>query len=210
MQQHPPPSGNLPGQYPQWQSQPGYQSPQPPPLPGSPLAELRKHPQAPLVAIVAVAFIIGIAMGYGVGYSAGGASVSHSGATTTTQSTQAAPTSDTSTPTDTPIPPTPTHAPTWTITQTFKGNGNSKTGTFAVPDDWKILWACDAASFGGNSFNLIVDVTGSDNTLVDPGTINTICATGNVAGATEEHQAGTVYLDVQSEGAWTITIQELK
>lgn len=110
----------------------------------------------------------------------------------------------------------PTTAPTkppkplgWTTTQSFSGNGEKKTGVFTVPADWKVNWTCDPASFGNSSYNLSVTVMGSDNSTIDLA-VNTLCATGNVSGSTEEHQAGQVFLDVSSEAAWTITIQEMK
>lgn len=56
----------------------------------------------------------------------------------------------------------------------------------------------------------MVDVYNSDGTSADLGAINTICQSGNVSGETEERVSGDLYLDVQSEGAWTMTIQELK
>lgn len=117
------------------------------------------------------------------------------------------------TPTSAPVAQAtqPTQAPQkWTTTHTFTGNGSKKTGVFTAPDDWKIIWKCDPNSFYGGSYNVIVDVNGSDGSPIDPGAINTICKAGNTGDNTEEHQGGQVYLDITSEGAWTITIQELK
>ena len=57
---------------------------------------------------------------------------------------------------------------------------------------------------------MIVDVDNSDGTSADAGVINTICKNGNISGETEERVSGNVYLDVQSEAAWAMTIQELK
>jgi len=104
----------------------------------------------------------------------------------------------------------PTNPPTWTTTHTFNGNGTKKTEIFTVGDDWKIIWTCNPSSFYGGQYNIIVMVTGSDGSIVDPTAVNTICKAGNVGDMTEEHQGGSVYLDIESEGAWNITIQELK
>jgi hypothetical protein len=109
--------------------------------------------------------------------------------------------------TDTPVP---TQPPTWTTVQTFKGNGNKKTGTFTVPDSWRITWSCDPSSFYGGSYNVIVAIYASDSTPIDPAAINTICQTGNTHDLTEEHQGGDIYLDVTSEGSWVIKIQALQ
>jgi len=86
----------------------------------------------------------------------------------------------------------------------------SKTAVFTVGNDWKIIWTCNPSSFYGGSYNLIVTVTGSDGSIVDPTAVNTLCKAGNTADSTEEHQGGSVYLDIESEGEWTVQIQELK
>jgi hypothetical protein len=78
---------------------------------------------------------------------------------------------------------------------------------FSVPNDWKIVWNCNPSSDALGSYNIIVDVDNSDGSPFDPAAINTICQSGNTSGSTEEHQSGSVYLDVQSEAAWTIQIQ---
>lgn len=110
-------------------------------------------------------------------------------------------------PTDTP---TPTPVPTWQTTHTYSGNGNKKTETFTVGDDWKLQWSCTPSSSYFGEYNLIVDVRNSDGSSADLAAVNTICKSGNVSGETEERVSGNIYLDVQSEGAWTMTIQELK
>jgi hypothetical protein len=106
----------------------------------------------------------------------------------------------------------PTKATTWQTTHTYTGSGSKKTETFTVGKAWKIGWSCTPGSFAGiDSYNVIVSVqkSGSDIPL-DYGAINTLCKDGNASGETEEHKGGTVYLDIASEGDWTITIQELK
>ncbi|WIG61026.1 MAG: hypothetical protein OJF49_003774 [Ktedonobacterales bacterium] len=114
--------------------------------------------------------------------------------------------------THTPAPTaTATHTPKWTTVQTFNGNGTKKTGTFTVPDDWKLVWSCDPSSESFTSqYNVIVSVYGSDGTPLDPVAVNTICKSGNTGDSTEEHQGGDVYLDINSEAAWKIQVQVLK
>ncbi|SRR6266567_9353551 len=108
----------------------------------------------------------------------------------------------------------PTQAPSkptsWQTTHTYNGSGAKKTETIAVPSDWKIQWSCDPTSFDGMNYNVIIGVYNSDGTVADPAAINDMCKSGNTSGSTEERQSGNVYLDVNSEGSWTITIQELK
>lgn len=108
--------------------------------------------------------------------------------------------------------PTPTATPrlaVWTTTQTFSGNSTLKTAVFPVPDDWKLVWKCDPASFSF-PYNVIVDVVNISGSPFDPGAINTLCQAGNTSGQTEEHQSGQVYLDINSQAAWTVVIQVLK
>jgi hypothetical protein len=146
------------------------------------------------LAVLAIIAIIGIA----IAASGGNNSASTSSSTPTDQATQAQATQ------------VPTTALKWTTTQTFSGNGTKKTAIFTVPSDWKILWKCDPSSSFGGQYNVIVGVTGSDGSPIDPAAINTICKAGNTGDSTEEHQSGQVYLDIESEGSWSITIQELK
>ena len=97
----------------------------------------------------------------------------------------------------------------WTTTHTFTGSGSKKTGIFSVPADWKINWTCKPSSFTGNQYNLVIFVYNSDNTLADSG-VNTICKAGNTSDSTEIHTSGQVYLNIISEGDWTIQVQESK
>ena len=109
----------------------------------------------------------------------------------------------------TQAPAKPTVPPKWTTTHTFSGTGSKHTATFTAPDDWKILWKCDPASFDV-PYNVIIEVdNASDSSPLDL-PVNTTCKAGNTSDSSEEHQGGSVYLNVTSEGDWTITIQELQ
>ncbi len=104
---------------------------------------------------------------------------------------------------------TPTHTPVLTTLQAFSGSGIKNTAYFTVPAEWQLKWTCNPASFGG-SYNLIVSLYGSDGSLVDL-PVNVLCQAGVTGDTTLEHdQAGKFYLNVNSEGAWTIDIQVLK
>jgi len=92
---------------------------------------------------------------------------------------------------------------------TFTGQGIKKTAIFNASNDWKITRKCDPSSFFGNQYNLIVTVFGTDNTPQDVA-ISELCNSTNKSGETEEHNGGSVYLDIYSEGSWTIQVQELK
>ena len=108
------------------------------------------------------------------------------------------------------VSPTATHMLLWTTTQTFQGNGNKKTTTFAAPNEWKLRWSCDPTSSSIGQYNVIVNVYAGDRTPLDYGAVNTLCKSGNTRDETAEHQGGTVYLEILSEGAWTVQVQVLK
>jgi hypothetical protein len=211
-----PPEGNYqpPSQppYAQQPTQPPY-NPQQAPVPPPPYQYNNYPPQQPpmipkkprrwpwIVAII-VAFILGDMAGRG-----------H---TTTTDTTAAAPVNQNSSISQTQ----PTQAPTqpqkplvWTTVQTFTGNGNKKSPVFTVSDNWRIVWNCtpdpESNSIGGYLFSVNVD--NSDTTMADLDALSGSCKPGNTQLTTNEHQAGSVYLDVISgSGPWTITVQEMK
>jgi len=132
----------------------------------------------------------------------------------TTQSTPTLTPAPTQTAQSTQAPASPTAAPKWITTHTFTGNGemggspDKKTPIFTVGDDWKIIWKCDPNSFGGAPINVAVTVDAPDGTWQPA--INATCNASHTSGETEEHKGGQVYLDVTSEGAWTVQVQELK
>ena len=88
-----------------------------------------------------------------------------------------------------------------------------KTAFFSVPDDWKIVWTCTGQDIDGVAADAVftVLVYNADGTLADSA-VNAICKAGSTPTKdnTEEHQSGSVYLDIASTGNWTIQIQELK
>jgi hypothetical protein len=96
----------------------------------------------------------------------------------------------------------------WKTTQTFTGNGAKKTDVFHVSDTWKLAWKCDPSANTYGQYNVIVGVNNSDGTMADPAAVNTMCKKGNTSGTTTEHQGGDVYLAINSEDTWTLTIQE--
>src|SRR2546430_12447471 len=124
---------------------------------------------------------------------------SDTGTSGSPSSTQAATSAPTSTPTATPTP----HVQKWTTVQHFSGNGSKKTQIFTVPDDYKILYTCAGGTYGSYLSATIYD---DHNAYVD-GAVNVACDAGKtVKGETEEHQAGSIYLDILGSDQWTIAV----
>jgi hypothetical protein len=193
---------------------PPYQYPGKPPYPYTPpqTPPSQQKPHKPrrwpwIVALILVAFVF-----YGLGRSS--VTSPTSDATTTTTAANTSTQSSVAPPTAVPTQAQPTKAPAvqkWTTVQTFSGNGAKKTNSFTVPADWRIVWSCTPSSFLGNSYNVIISVNNaSDGSPVDYGAVNTICKAGNTGDTTEERTSGSVFLDVNSEGAWSVQVQELR
>src|SRR5258708_7652384 len=202
-------------QYPQYPQQPQQQYPQYPEQQQYNYPPQNTYPQAPppppkkksrkrlwiIMGVVVLALIIISGIGSALGSAGGSSNTAQS--TPTAQPTQAQPT-------QAPTQAQPTQAPlTWKTTHSYTGSGIKKTETFTAPGDWKIIWSCTPSSFYGNQYNVQVYVYNSDGSIADLG-INEICSSSNTHGETEEHQRCDVYLDINSEGSWTIQVQEQK
>jgi hypothetical protein len=196
-QPHQPPM--QPGMYPPPQ-QPYQYPPQVPPPKKRGIGKFFAIGCGSLVALVILVIVLAAVV-------SGGHSSSSS--TTSTTTTQVLASQPTHAPTRAAVTPTSTHTPVWVTTHTFSGNGIKKTGFFTVPHNWRLFWKCDPSSSYGGSYNVIVYVYSSDGSLVDVA-VNTICKIGNTGDSTDEHQGGQIYLDINSEAAWTIQVQELK
>jgi hypothetical protein len=102
---------------------------------------------------------------------------------------------------------TPQAGQKWTTVRTFSGSSSKKTPFFTVPENWRLNWTCKGGEFGGN---LSVTVYGPGNAYVDL-PVNASCPAGKtVSDTTEEHQGGSIYLDISALSDWSIMIQELK
>jgi hypothetical protein len=188
-----------PPDYPYYQ--PGQYQPPATQLP--PMPRQKKSRKWPWILAIVIVFF----MGYGIGHS------SSPTTTTTATTTQAvATTAPQSTvapvkPTTAPVPTVAPKVKVWTTEQTFTGNGSKKTATFVVGNDWKILWSC--VETNGLDSPFFLTVYDPSNSMVDAP--QTTCkASTTTTGETEEHQAGTFYLDVNTSVAWVIRVQEMK
>lgn len=114
---------------------------------------------------------------------------------------------DASIPTSTPAPTQPPAK--WTSTHNYSGTGDKQTGVISVPDDWKIVWSCDARNNYGVQGFLGISVYSSDGSMSDDVSGN--CAANKITtDSSEEHQSGDIYLKVYAGVPWTIQIQEFK
>jgi len=159
---------------------------------------MRQPPPKKNTVWIVIAVIIGLLVICGMI----GKAVSSAGSSTASTTTSDAQ------PTDTPIPT----QGTWTVTHTYKGNGEKKTEIFTVGNDWKIDYACTGFTDGtGTGGDLSVTVYGADNSYIDL-PVNEQCPAGkNTTGESEEHQSGSVYLDISaSGGGWVVQVQELQ
>ncbi len=206
MYQQPPEQPQYPRQpyYPQQPTPPmqppmGYVQPTPPPQYQPPMQPPKKPRRWPWIVALIVVFFFGYAVGHA------GSSTSTAPTTDVQQQSGAAQAQATTAPAQ---PTKPPHVAKWTTIQSFSGNGSKKTGTFAVPDDWRMNWSCTEKN--GIDSPLFIIVYNSDNSIADPGTQFNCAANKVSTGGTEEHQAGNVYLDINSGIDWTITVQALK
>ncbi len=113
----------------------------------------------------------------------------------------------TRTPTSTPTPPATLK---WTTVQSFKGSNSGDTPPFNVPNDWRLVWGCNPSSFFANTYNLIVDIGTPGGPPVRTSAVNVICQAGHTGDVVQQHQGGTIFLHVTSEGSWTLQVQVLK
>ena len=85
---------------------------------------------------------------------------------------------------------------------TFTGSGTEKTATFTVASTWALSYAFDCTSFGykGN-FVVLTDGGGDFNGA----TVNAL-AMSKSASTYAYNDAGTHYLEINSECSWSIKV----
>jgi hypothetical protein len=71
------------------------------------------------------------------------------------------------------------------------------------------VWSCNPASFYGHQYDLVVSVNNADGKTIDFAAVNVTCAPGYTTDVKEEHSGGDIYLDITSQGAWNIQVQDL-
>jgi hypothetical protein len=169
------------GQQPPWGPQPGYQPPQPPPR----KPWIARHKV--LTGLIAFGCLIVII----IAANAGGSSSSSSAGSTATQA--AAPSSAPGT----TAPPPPSFTPH--TVATYSGSGIENTPKFTVTASWKLAYSFDCSNFG-TSGNFQVFEDGGFNILTND------LAASKSASTMQYSDAGTHYLQINSECSWTVKI----
>lgn len=86
---------------------------------------------------------------------------------------------------------------------TFTGSGIENTPKFTVTATWKLDYTFDCSSFGGQGNFQVFEDGGKDTSLV----VN-ILAASDTASAYAYDDAGTHYLEITSECAWTVQVMD--
>jgi hypothetical protein len=103
--------------------------------------------------------------------------------------------------------PTPTPARTWHTLLTFSGdNGTKNTQKFKVPADWQVTWSCRGVN--GVDGGLYVVIYNANGSLYNAGAQVTCLASKQVIGSAEEFKSGDVYLNINGNGPWTVSVQQ--
>jgi hypothetical protein len=109
---------------------------------------------------------------------------------------------------------TPTAKPKPRVVLDMSGNGIKTSPSFTVQHSNQTLkWTCDPNSFQGYAFNVIATIYNAGDNSIDSLPVNATCGTGSgnsTGDTTSLHlNAGSYYLDMNSEGSWHVTITDL-
>jgi hypothetical protein len=85
---------------------------------------------------------------------------------------------------------------------TFSGSGEDNTGRFTVASTWKLDYSFNCSSFGSAGNFIVYEDGGSDLNGVDVDEM----ATTKTASSWAYNDAGTHYLEIDSECDWTVTV----
>ena len=83
------------------------------------------------------------------------------------------------------------------------GTGIKSTNKFTAAGDWDLTWSYDCSAFGSNG-NFAVALYGQNSNDVRGILVNELGAKGN--DVTHQHDAGTFFLQMNSECAWHVTV----
>lgn len=98
-----------------------------------------------------------------------------------------------------------TQPPAWNTTHTFTGTGNSDTLSFTTYNHWRLRWKCHPSD---TPFQFIANAT-NDSGQLDYITYS-VCDENTPNGLADGHVDGTMTLEIQTQGPWTVDIEEWK
>jgi hypothetical protein len=180
----------------------GYPAQPPQSQPWQPRARSPRRRTLVTAAITAGALILGIIIG-SAGSSGKTSAASPAPTATVTVTATAAATHSKASRTKAAAPASKAPASTATsVVATFSGSGIKNTPTFTVGATWKLDYTYDCADAGGSG-NFIVDEDGGND--MTGASVNELGASGS-SSTWVYNDAGTHYLEVDSECSWTMKI----
>jgi hypothetical protein len=100
-----------------------------------------------------------------------------------------------------PSSPPPTHSLAGKTVATFSGSGIENTPKFTVTDTWKLSYSFDCSNFGSQGNFQVYEDGGNDFSL----SVNDLAK--SKSGSTYAYgDAGTHYLEINSECSWTVKV----
>lgn len=101
---------------------------------------------------------------------------------------------------------TATPPPAWHTLLTFSGNTTTKnTQKFKVPANWQLSWSCRGVN--GVDGGLYIVIYNADGSLYNAGAQITCLASKQVIGNVVEPQSGYIYLNINGNDPWTVSVQ---
>jgi hypothetical protein len=102
---------------------------------------------------------------------------------------------------------TPTPGRVWHTILSISGNTAAKnTQKFKVPADWQLTWSCRGVN--GIDGGLYIVIYNANGSLYNAGAQVTCLAAKQVIGSVEEQKSGDIYLTINSNDPWTVTVQK--
>jgi hypothetical protein len=188
-----PPGWQQPGYGQQGYGQPPFTPPQPGYQPG-PQRPRKSWPARHKVLTGLIAF--GCVIVIGVAANAAGSSSSSSSAASTAAQ---APAPSSTAASAAPSSAAPTTAPAAQTVATYSGSGIENTPRFTVTDTWKLAYSFDCSNFGSQGNFQVFEDSGF-NVLTND------LATSKSASTMQYNDAGTHYLEINSECSWTVKV----
>jgi hypothetical protein len=165
-------------------------APMPPKMPIQPVQSQKTRRRWPWLILLVVAIVL---VSIGIWHITSSPSSARS--VTTTVSSTSLPTA------------TPTSGRVWHTFLTISGNTAAKnTQKFKVPADWQLTWSCRGVD--GVDGGLYIVIYNANGSLYNAGAQVTCLAAKQVIGSVEEQKSGDIYLNINGNDPWTVTVQK--